>query len=87
MLDTAMIAPVDLAYGQGFILSSLSSASRSGHLIVTSVAVMMSLLVTTGPRFRHRRKALIIISWYALALITLCIFGAYALITSGTGST
>jgi hypothetical protein len=33
MLDIAMIAPVDLVYGQGFILSSLSSVSRSGYLI------------------------------------------------------
>lgn len=81
MLDIAMIAPVDLAQGPGFILSSVSS----GHLIVASVAVMMSLLVIAGLRFRRRRKVFRVVSWYTPLLIVLYILGAYALFNSGSG--
>ena len=81
MLDIAVIAPVDLAQGQGFVLSSVSS----GHLIVASVAVMMTLLVIAGLRFRQMRKVFRVASWYAPALIVLYILGAYALFNSGIG--
>jgi cation:H+ antiporter len=81
MLDIAIIAPVDLAQGQGFILSSVSS----GHLIVASVAVMMTLLVMTGLRFQRRRKVFRVASWYTPLLIALYILGAYALFNSGSG--
>ncbi len=81
MLDIAIIAPIDLAHGQGFILSSVSS----GHLIIASVAVMMSLLVIAGLRFRQNRKIFRVASWYAPALIMLYILGAYLLFTSSTG--
>jgi len=81
MLNIAMIAPVDLAHGQGFVLSSVSS----GHLIIASVAVMMSLLVIAGLRFRQRRKIFRVASWYAPVLIVLYICGAYALFNSGIG--
>jgi len=81
MLNIAIIVPVDLAHGQGFILSSVSR----GHLIVASVAVMMSLLVIAGLRFRQRRKIFRIASWYAPALIALYILGAYALFKSSIG--
>jgi cation:H+ antiporter len=80
MLDIAIIAPVDLAQGQGFVLSSVSS----GNLIVASVAVMMSLLVMAGLRFQRRRKVFKVVSWYTPLLIALYIFGAYALF-SGMG--
>ncbi len=81
MLNIAMIAPVDLAHGQGFVLSSVSS----GHLIIASVAVMMSLLVIAGLRFRQGRKVFRVVSWYAPILIVLYICGAYALFNSGIG--
>ncbi len=81
MLNIAMIAPVDLAHGQGFVLSSVSS----GHLIIASVAVMMSLLVIAGLRFRQRRKIFRVASWYGPVLIVLYICGAYALFNSGIG--
>jgi len=77
MLDIAMIVPVDLAQGQGFVLSSVSR----GNLIVASVAVMMSLLVMAGLRFRRRRKVFRVFSWYTPLLIALYILGAYALFT------
>ena len=82
MLAIAMIAPVDLAHGQGFILSAVSRS----HLIIASVAVMMSLLVMAGLRFRQRRKVLKVTSWYAPVLIVLYILGAYVLFRSGIGS-
>ena len=81
MLNIAIIAPIDLAHGQGFILSSVSS----GHLIIASVAVMMSLLVMAGLRFRQNRKIFRVASWYAPVLIMLYILGAYLLFTSSAG--
>jgi cation:H+ antiporter len=81
MLDIAIIAPIDLAYGQGFILSAVSRS----HLIIAAVAVTMSFLVIVGLRFRQRRKVFRVASWYAPALIALYIFGAYALFNSGIG--
>ena len=81
MLNIAIIAPVDLAHGRGFILSSVSS----GHLIIASVAVMMSLLVMAGLRFRQNRKIFRVASWYAPVLIILYILGAYLLFTSSAG--
>ena len=79
MFNIAIIAPVDLFYTQGAILSSVSGA----HLITAAVAIVMSLLVIVGLRFRQKRKTFFIISWYALALIGLYIFGFYALFISG----
>jgi len=79
MFNIAIIAPVDLFYAQGAILSSASGA----HLITAAVAIVMSLLVIVGLRFRQKRKTFIVISWYAVALIGLYIFGFYALFISG----
>jgi len=79
MFNIAIIAPVDLFYTQGAILSSASAA----HLITAAVAIVMSLLVIVGLRFRQKRKTFFIISWYAVALIGLYIFGFYALFISG----
>jgi cation:H+ antiporter len=80
MLNIAMIVPVDLAQSQGFVLSSVSS----NHLIVASVAVVMTLLVIAGLRFRGSRKLFRVASWYTPLLIALYIFGSYALFNSGT---
>jgi cation:H+ antiporter len=81
MLDIAMIFPLDLAQGQGFVLSSVSS----GHLVVATVAVTMTLLVMAGLRFRRRRKLFWVASWYTPLLIGLYVFGSYALFNSGSG--
>ena len=74
--------PASLNLRKASILSSVSST----HLITAVVVAVMSLLVIAGLRFRQKRKTFIVISWYALALIGLYIFGAYALFTSGIGS-
>ena len=81
MLDIVMIVPVDLAQSQGFVLSSVSG----NQLIVASVAVVMTLLVIAGLRFRRSRKLFRVASWYTPLLIALYIFGSYALFNSGTG--
>jgi cation:H+ antiporter len=81
MLDIAVILPVDLAQGSGSVLASVSS----GHLIVASVAVMMTILVVAGLRFRRSRKLFRVASWYTPFLIALYVFGSYALFNSGTG--
>ncbi len=82
MLDIAHILTVDLFYIQGPILSSVSST----HLITAVVVIVMSSIVIAGLRFRQKRKTFFFISWYALALIGLYLFGAYALFVSSIGS-
>ena len=77
MFNIAIIFAVDLFYVPGSILSMVSGA----HLITAVVMIVMSLLVIVGLRFRQKRKTFFVISWYALALIGLYIFGAYALFT------
>lgn len=81
MLNLALIAPVDLFYTKGSILSSVSP----GNLISVGVVVAMSLIVIAGLRFRQKRKILVVSSWYSPALVGLYILGAYALFTSGIG--
>jgi len=81
MLDMVVITWADLFYTQGPILAMVSRA----HLITAMVAVIMSLVVIGGLRFRRKKKTFIVISWYGLALIGLYIFGAYALFISGVG--
>ena len=83
MLDIIGIALADLFYTQGPILFQPRSLVSDVHLTTAMVAVMMNLLVMVGIRFRQKRKAFIIISWYGPLLIGLYIFGAYALFTSG----
>jgi len=79
MLDIVIITWADLFYTQGPVFGSVSNA----HLITAAVAVMMSLVVILGLRFRQKRKTFNIVSWYALALIGLYLFGAYALFRLG----
>ncbi len=81
MLDIAAIFPLDLVDGRGSILSSVSRS----HLIVVLVAVLMSLVVAVGLRFRQERKGFRVVSWYAPILVALYIFGSYALFRSVTG--
>jgi cation:H+ antiporter len=79
MLDMVVITWADLSYSRGPILAMVSRS----HLITAIVAVIMSLVVIVGLRFRPQRKSFFIISWYSPILIGLYIFNAYALFTSG----
>jgi cation:H+ antiporter len=81
MLDIVMIVFVDIAYGQGFILSAVSKS----HLIIAAVAITMSLLVILGLRLPRSRKVFKVASWYTPLLIALYVLGAYALFNSRTG--
>jgi len=81
MFNIAIIFLIDLSFSRGAILSSVSGA----HLTTAIVAVVMTLLVIIGLRFQQKSKTFIVISWYALILIGLYIFGAYALFVSGVG--
>lgn len=77
MFNIAIITPVDLVYTPGSLLSSVSRV----HLITAVVAIVMTLLVIVGLRFRQKRKTFFI-SWYTPVLIGLYIFGAYRLFIS-----
>ena len=79
MLDIAYIFIVDVFYTKGPILFSVSGV----HLTTAVIVIVMSLLVITGLRFRQRRKTFLFISWQAVALIGLYIFGMRYLFISG----
>ncbi len=81
MFNIAIVAPVDLAYRQGSVLSVASDS----HLVTAATVVMMSLVVITGVRFRAKRKTFAVASWYAPVLIALYILGAYLLFTWSAG--
>jgi len=81
MFNIAIITPVDIFYRRGPVLSLVSGA----HVITAVVAIVMSLLVIVGLRFRQKRKTFRFISWHAVALIGLYIFGIYRLFISGVG--
>ena len=79
MFNIAIITPVDIFSRQGPVLSLVSRA----HVTTAIVAIVMSLLVIVGLRFRQKRKTFGVISWQAVALIGLYIFGMYRLFISG----
>ena len=81
MFNLAIITPVDLAYRQGPILS----VALKTHLITAVLAIVMSLVVITGLRFRQQRKTFFFISWQSATLIGLYIFGMRYLFISGIG--
>ena len=78
MLDITIVFPVDLFYTKGAVLSSVSGS----HLITAAVVVVMNFLVIAALKLQRRRKTFIVISWYAVALMGLYIFGVYALFIS-----
>lgn len=85
MLDMVVITWADLFYTQGPILFQPRALVSDAHLTTAMVAIVMSLSVIAGLRFRQKKKTFFFISWHGLALIGLYIFGAYALFTSGIG--
>jgi len=81
MFNIAIVAPVDLAYRRGPVLSLASSS----HLATAATVVAMSLLVIAGIKFQQKRKTFAVVSWYAVGLIALYILGAYLLFTWSAG--
>jgi cation:H+ antiporter len=81
MFNLAIITPVDLAYRQGPVLALVLSA----HFVTAVVTIAMSLIVMAGLRFRQGRKTFFFISWPAVALIGLYVFGMRYMFLSGVG--
>ena len=81
MFNIAIVAPVDLSYRRGPVLSLASSS----HLATAATVVMMCLVVIAGVRFRQKRKTFAVASWYAPVLIALYILGTYLLFTWSAG--
>jgi len=81
MINIAKIFIIDIFYTDGSILSSVSKA----HITSAIVAIVMSLVVLIALRFRQKRKTFHVVSWYAVLLVGLYFFGAYALFTSEIG--
>ncbi len=85
MINIAKIFAIDLFYVEGSILSQPRSVVSDAHLITAVVAIAMTLLVIIGLRFQPERKTFRFISWYGPFLIGLCILGAYAIYSAGSG--
>ena len=81
MINIAKIFLIDIFYTDGSILSSVSKS----HITSAVVAIVMSIVVLIALRFRQKRKTFRVISWYAVLLLGLYVYGAYALFTSGVG--
>lgn len=81
MFNIAIIFAADLFYRGGSVLSSVSDA----HLITAALAIVATLLVIIGLRFRRRHKLFRFSSWYSPALIGLYVVGAYFLFRAGIG--
>ncbi len=81
MFNLALITPVDLAYRQGPVLASVLSA----NFVTALVTIAMSLIVIAGLRFRRGRKTFFFISWPAVVLIGLYVFGMRYMFLSGVG--
>ena len=81
MINIAKVFFIDMFYAEGSLLSSVSKA----HITTAIVAIVMSLVVLIALRFRQRRKTFRVVSWYAVLLVGLYLYGAYALFASGSG--
>jgi cation:H+ antiporter len=81
MFNLALVTPVDLAYRQGPVLASVLSA----HLVTALVTIVMTIIVIVGLRFRRERKTFFFISWPAVVLIGLYVFGMRYMFLSGLG--
>lgn len=79
MFNLALITPVDLAYREGPVLSSVSGA----NLMTAVLIIVMSLVVISGLKMRREIKTFRFISWQSVALIGLYIFGMRYLFLAG----
>jgi cation:H+ antiporter len=75
MLDITYIFLLDLIYSRGLILSSVSGT----HTITALIAILMTVTIIFGFRFKSRKKVFYFSSWYGVLLAGLYLFGAYAL--------
>lgn len=75
------VACFDLFSGSASIFASASAS----HYITATVVAVMSLTVVAGLLLRLRRKTMIVMSWYAPALVAMYVVGAYFLFHAGLG--
>ena len=78
MLDVTYIFVLDILYTKGLLMSSVSSS----HTISAVIAIVMTIVILLGIRFKRERKFFKVISWYGLVLLALYITGAYILFIS-----
>ena len=81
MFNLALITPVDIAYRQGPVISSVLKA----NLVTALLAIGMSLIAISGIRMKKERKTFAVISWQSVAMIGLYIFGMRYIFVSGIG--
>ena len=81
MINIAKIFLIDIFHTDGSILSSVSRT----HVTSAVVAIVMSIVVLIALRFRQKSKTFRVVSWYAVLLVGLYLYGAYTLFTSGVG--
>jgi len=79
MINIAKIFILDMFYTPGSLISAVSTS----HITTALVAIGMTVVVILGLLFRQKRKTFKFVSWYAVLLIALYIFGAYSLFTMG----
>jgi len=79
MINIAKIFILDIFYTPGSLISAVSTS----HITTALVAIGMTVVVILGLLFRQKRKTFKFVSWYAVLLIALYIFGAYSLFTMG----
>jgi cation:H+ antiporter len=78
MFNMLIIAPSDIFYKAGPILSSVSVA----HIFTGLLVILMTVIVIAALHFRAKRKTFRIASWYAPSLVGLYALGSYASFTS-----
>jgi len=81
MFNIAIVAPVDLFYREGPLLSMASP----NNLITAGVVIVMNIVVIAALKLPQKRKALGFVTWYVPLLIALYVFAAYAVFHSGWG--
>ena len=82
MLDVAHLFTIDVFFTAGPVLSSASGA----HAVTAAIVTAMTAIVAAGICLRRRRKTFHVVSWYAVILLGLYLYGAYALFSAGVGA-
>jgi cation:H+ antiporter len=82
MLDVAHLFTIDLFFTAGPVLSSASGA----HATTAAIVTVMTAIVAAGILLRRRRKTFRVVSWYAVLILGLYLYGAYALFSAGLGT-
>ncbi len=80
MIDVAHLFTIDLFFTSGPVLSSVSGS----HAVTAMIVTVMTAIVAVGIWRRRPRKTFGVASWYAVLLLGLYLYGAYALFKAGS---